>query len=540
MKNKPHKGAPQHPAVRFLRTTFFLCFYAFLMLSIQGSGGTQCERRTNADAQLRIANFTSIQGGLDATWANAPLASGVGNDIASCYEAVQPGPGTAVVRKHNTTTQVLSATGTAGGNWNRTLVMWGDEGNVQHVWTATGDISTINVAFQVVHGMASGAYDVYVTKQGTDLNTVNRDGEISTSARVAGPLDSYSPEDAHTVSLTLPGTKTVVASVHVPAFEPTTEIVVLFRDAGTNFGGGSIEGAWVSTQCEGPLHITTNGLDDVELNHGYLRTLTASGGSGAGYQWSVTSGSLPPGMTLDQQSGLISGTPTQIGNFQFTVQVQDNEGNTATKVFTIVVFDPQAGGTFGRFINASPNAQNATLSATFGNISVDDANYGFGGSTVVLSPGTANVVVRRGTTTVGSASATVAADTRNAFVAVGNNATGLGVVHVSRATSYTPPSGQIAIYLVQGLSAYNGGVDYYIVPQGASILGQTPVAAGYTYQEWTRVEWNTGDWDIVAAFHGTTSEMFRTPISYSLDGANVTAVAVSPTGQPGSFRIVQD
>lgn len=54
--------------------------------------------------------------------------------------------------------------------------------------------------------------------------------------------------------------------------------------------------------------------------------LTATGGTGP-YTFAVTTGLLPPGLNLSS-SGVLSGTPTQGGNFPFTVTITD--GNTAT------------------------------------------------------------------------------------------------------------------------------------------------------------------------------------------------------------------
>ena len=39
------------------------------------------------------------------------------------------------------------------------------------------------------------------------------------------------------------------------------------------------------------------------------------------YAWSVTSGILPPGMTLSKATGVITGTPNSAGTFQFTSHV---------------------------------------------------------------------------------------------------------------------------------------------------------------------------------------------------------------------------
>ncbi len=66
----------------------------------------------------------------------------------------------------------------------------------------------------------------------------------------------------------------------------------------------------------------------------YSQTLTAVGGT-APYTWSVISGALPGGLSLN--GGVISGTPTTVGNFSFTVQVRDNNSVTTTEAFTLSI-----------------------------------------------------------------------------------------------------------------------------------------------------------------------------------------------------------
>ncbi|MFH1686175.1 MAG: putative Ig domain-containing protein [bacterium] len=57
----------------------------------------------------------------------------------------------------------------------------------------------------------------------------------------------------------------------------------------------------------------------------YEDSLRARGGSGA-YTYSLIGGNLPSGVTLDG-AGVLKGTPTQIGDFAFSVKVDDDYSN---------------------------------------------------------------------------------------------------------------------------------------------------------------------------------------------------------------------
>lgn len=73
-----------------------------------------------------------------------------------------------------------------------------------------------------------------------------------------------------------------------------------------------------------PLRVVTAALPATTVNHGYSTTLLGGGGVPP-YHWIVLSGSLPPGLNLDSGSGVIAGTPTITGDYNFTVRVNDSQ-----------------------------------------------------------------------------------------------------------------------------------------------------------------------------------------------------------------------
>jgi large repetitive protein len=68
----------------------------------------------------------------------------------------------------------------------------------------------------------------------------------------------------------------------------------------------------------------------------YAQTLSASGGVAPFVSWTLTSGSLPAGLSLSSD-GAISGTPAVSGRSVFTVTVTDSAGNTSSSMLSITV-----------------------------------------------------------------------------------------------------------------------------------------------------------------------------------------------------------
>jgi hypothetical protein len=76
------------------------------------------------------------------------------------------------------------------------------------------------------------------------------------------------------------------------------------------------------------LAITTTSLPAARRNRAYSTSVVATGGVSP-YTWSISAGSLPPGLALNAQTGAISGQATQVGTWSFTVRVTDAQSPAA-------------------------------------------------------------------------------------------------------------------------------------------------------------------------------------------------------------------
>jgi hypothetical protein len=85
-----------------------------------------------------------------------------------------------------------------------------------------------------------------------------------------------------------------------------------------------------------PVMLAVPPLANGAVGVSYNQPLAASGGT-APYTYAVTSGSLPPGVTLDTSTGVLSGTPTATGSYSFTITVNDVNHFTGSQAYTVVV-----------------------------------------------------------------------------------------------------------------------------------------------------------------------------------------------------------
>ena len=131
-------------------------------------------------------------------------------------------------------------------------------------------------------------------------------------------------------------------------------------------GDGQTDTQALTITVNPTLAVGTTTLPDggVGLVYG-TQTLGATGGDGT-YTWTVSAGSLPPGLNLSASRD-ITGTPTATGTSDYTVQVTSGDGQTATQqlVITVTSLDPPFSGT----IFLDPDIITSSDPTTFQNLS---------------------------------------------------------------------------------------------------------------------------------------------------------------------------
>ncbi|KRB79305.1 hypothetical protein ASE00_19515 [Sphingomonas sp. Root710] len=85
-----------------------------------------------------------------------------------------------------------------------------------------------------------------------------------------------------------------------------------------------------------PLVFDSNPPPSGTVGTSYSNYVPVSGGTSP-YTYTIASGSLPPGLTLNETTGEVSGTPTQEGSYTFSVMVTDSEGMMASQGYSFSI-----------------------------------------------------------------------------------------------------------------------------------------------------------------------------------------------------------
>ena len=171
--------------------------------------------------------------------------------------------------------------------------------------------------------------------------------DASIAAAYNQPVETVGGIGALTFSIVLPGTGTLPSTL---SLNPTTGMIsgtptapagtfpftVRVEDPG---GQQDTQALSIRINPTTPPQITTTSLPGGTAGQPYSFRVQATGGIGA-LVWSVSAGSLPAGLILNQSGplgGTISGTPLSGGSFNFTVRITDSVGQTDTQDLSISV-----------------------------------------------------------------------------------------------------------------------------------------------------------------------------------------------------------
>ncbi|MEZ0487202.1 SdrD B-like domain-containing protein [Fibrella aquatica] len=199
-------------------------------------------------------------------------------------------------------------------------------------YTATGTVSLSNAT----------AGTLTITDNGTTIGTVSViTGQTMASFSVSG----ISNVASHTVIATLNG-----LSASTTYLAPTS-----------------------CTVCS--LSLVTTSLPKGQVGVAYSRLISVTGGT-TPYNFSVSAGTLPTGLTLNPTTGRVSGTPTISGNFPTTIVVTDAKGCAAKLLLSVFEIDQVPQPAIAIVVN-SPVCNSATNTYTAtGTVSLTNATAG--------------------------------------------------------------------------------------------------------------------------------------------------------------------
>ncbi|MDL5367048.1 Calx-beta domain-containing protein [Xanthomonas sp. NCPPB 2654] len=339
--------------------------------------------------------------------------------------------------------------------------------SIDDVSVNEGNSGTTTATFTVSLSAASG--------QTVSVDYASADGTATAGsdyvARV-GTLTFAPGTTAQGVAITVNGDTAV---------EPNETFSVDLSGA-SNAGIARATGTGTITNDDAVVTVGPASLPSATAGTAYSQNLSASGGT-APYSFVISAGALPAGLTLSA-AGVLSGTPTASGSFNFTATATDSGGSptSGNRAYALVVASPTltlpattlAGGTAGQAYTAAINPATGgiapytyTLSAGAlpAGVTVNSATGALSGTPTVA--GNFNFSLTATDSTTGSA---------------GQASQSYSLSIVSPTLSIAPPTlptGTAGSAYSQTLSASGGTAPYsYAVSAGALPTGLSLAAGG--------------------------------------------------------------
>lgn len=221
--------------------------------------------------------------------------------------------------------------------WNNTIV--GGSGNcIRTISRGNGNFGVLD--FRNNHLITDSGTPINLGVTGTSLtetdNIAMSNATATTQGYTSGETFAFAPTSSSIGTIGTGANLTSLATAPFVTLEQDTTYGGTRATNGRPGSGAWNVGAYQYTGAAGNPSVTTTSLPNGENTVSYSQTLAASGGTPA-YTWSVTTGSLPTGLSLASATGVISGTPSVPGTFTFTVEVTDSLSNTGTQPLSIII-----------------------------------------------------------------------------------------------------------------------------------------------------------------------------------------------------------
>ena len=330
----------------------------------------------DAEGQPGVSTLNAMDGAVTSNMAIVPTLNGDVDafafsstqlvlDIFSYFAPILP---------LNITTAALPS-GTLNYGYNTTLMAAG--GVLPYTWSITSGNLPAGLLLNSANGLISGTptiagnypFTVQVADSETPQVTANAQLSITVNSTLTQltisttTLPSGSQNSAYNAMLAATGGVTPytwsLVSGALPgglSLSPSTGAII-----GTPTGAGVSTFTVKVTDSEGspqtatkqlsitinpavPLSISTTTLPNGTVGTQYSAPITAIGGVYP-YTWSIISGTLPSGLSLNSTTGAIGGMPVLAGNSSFTIQVTDSETPTVRAAAQLsIVINPGGGG----------------------------------------------------------------------------------------------------------------------------------------------------------------------------------------------------
>jgi hypothetical protein len=277
----------------------------------------------------------------------------------------------------------------------------------------TPEVCTVSPTGEIVL-LSAGTCSITASQDGDDAYTAAAPVTVNFAVSKASQTITFSPTTTVTAgdSVPLAGTSTSGLTVSYTA-GPADVCTIVAGElvTGPESGICTVEATQAGndsylaatpvsvaiTVNPGPPVVTTTALADGTIGSAYDETLTAAGGNGTYSSWTITAGALPTGLTLDDATGRIHGTPTVAADVTLTVTVVSASLTSVEQAVTLRIGKKTPTITAGDITVTYGDADSSVGASTDsgGTLTIDPADT----SIVTVTAGTLHIV-GGGTTTL--------------------------------------------------------------------------------------------------------------------------------------------